>query len=156
MKNQYSLGDYLNRWRGTWTVCGFKESLARESRKCFWGTEFDVPMHTMLYVYVYFLNIFFLVFINKNVFFSFSFLFCDEIINIRNRILTNQKPESVIRNCQWNCMCNSSVIKIRWASLPPCQLPKVGLPIQMQLMGFGTQPNYKAPGNLLIELVELL
>ena len=55
--------------------------------------EVDILMHTMLYVYVYFLNNFFLFFINKNVFFSFSFLFCDEISNNRNRMLTNQKPE---------------------------------------------------------------
>ena len=55
--------------------------------------EVDIPMHTMLYVYVYFLNNFFLFFINKNLFFSFSFLLCDEISNNRKRILTNQKPE---------------------------------------------------------------
>ena len=57
--------------------------------------EVDIPMHTMLYA-LYFLNIlnnFFLFFINKNVFFSFPFLFCDGISNNRNRILTNQKPE---------------------------------------------------------------
>ena len=50
-------------------------------------------LYTMLYVYVYFLNIFYLLFINKSVFFSLSFPFCDEISNIHNRILTNQKPE---------------------------------------------------------------
>ena len=85
-------------------------------RKRKWGFcgGFDTPMHTMPYVYVYFLNIFLLFFINKYVFFSFSFLFCDEIPDIHSRILTNEKPEWVIRNCQWNCMCNSSVIKIRW------------------------------------------
>ena len=32
------------------------------------------------------------------------FLFFDELSSIRNRISTNQKPESVIRNCQWNCV----------------------------------------------------
>ena len=57
------------------------------------GVGVDTPMHTMPYVYVYFLNIFLLLFINKYVFFSFSFLFCDEIPNIHSRILTNQKPE---------------------------------------------------------------
>ena len=75
--------------------------------------EVEIPMDTMLYVYVYFLNNFFLFFINKNVFFYFSFLFCDEISNNRKRILTNQKPEQLIRNCLWNCICNSSVINIR-------------------------------------------
>ena len=80
---------------------------------------------------------FFLFSINKNVCFSFWFLFCDEISNICNRMLTNQKPEYVIRNCQWNCMCNSSVINIRWVSLPPRRLPKVDLGQlnQIQLMG---------------------
>ena len=75
--------------------------------------EIDIPMHTMLYVYGYFLNNFLLFYINKNVFFSFSYFFCDEISNNRKRILTNQKPEYVIKNCLWNCMCNISVINIR-------------------------------------------
>ena len=94
------------------------------------------PMHTMLYVYIYFVNIFFLFFINKNVFSLFSFHLYDEISNICNRILANQKPEQVIKNCQWNCMCNSSVINISRVSLPPCQVLKVdlGQPIQIQLM----------------------
>ena len=50
-------------------------------------------MHTMLYDNVYFLNIFYLFFRNRNLFKSFPFLFCDEIFNIRNIILTIQKPE---------------------------------------------------------------
>ena len=75
-------------------------------------------MHTMFYVDVYFINISFLVFINRNLLFSFPFLFCDEISNIRNRILTIQKPEEMIRNCLWNCMCNSCVINIdEWVYL---------------------------------------
>ena len=60
------------------------------------GEDFEgggrYAMHTILYVNVYFLNIFFLFFINRNLLFSFPFLFCDEISNIRNRILTIQKP----------------------------------------------------------------
>ena len=36
-------------------------------------------------------------------FYHFHFFF-DEVSNFRNRILTNQKPEYVIRNCQWNSM----------------------------------------------------
>ena len=32
--------------------------------------------------------------------------FFDEWSNFRNRILTTQKPELVIRNCPWNCMLN--------------------------------------------------
>ena len=92
----------------------FKGGLARKS----WVVilregEVDNPMHTMLYIYVYFLNIFFLFFINKEVFLSFSFPFCDQISNNCNRILTNKKLEQVMRNCIWNCMSNSSVINIR-------------------------------------------
>ena len=30
--------------------------------------------------------------------------FFDEKLNFRNRILTNQKRELVVSNCQWNCM----------------------------------------------------
>ena len=55
----------------------------------------DTPMHIMLYVYLYIRNIFSLLCINKKcvfLFFIFFFL-CDEISNIRNRILTNQKTE---------------------------------------------------------------
>ena len=56
-------------------------------------------------------------------------------------------------------MFNSAVINIRCVSLPPCQLPKVDLssagfnPTQQ---GFGTQPSYEAPGNLLVEQVVVL
>ena len=35
------------------------------------------------------------------------FFFFDKVSNLRNRILTNQKPELMIRNCQWNCMLGS-------------------------------------------------
>ena len=83
---------------GAWAVCQVKGGgggrlLKKECRGEIMRREFDIQLHTVLYVYVYFLNNFFLFFINKNVFFSFSFLFCDEISNNRNRILTNQKPE---------------------------------------------------------------
>ena len=66
---------------------------SRKSRVMIMMGEVDIPMHTIRYVYIYFLNNFFLFFVYKNVFFSFSFLFCDEISNNRYRILTNQKPE---------------------------------------------------------------
>ena len=53
----------------------------------------------------------FLFFITKFVFLSFSFLsfflsffFFDEVSNFRNRILTNQKRELVVSNCQLNCI----------------------------------------------------
>ena len=58
--------------------------------------------------------ILFLFFIIKFVFLSFSFLsffflfflffFLDEVSNFRNRILTNQKRELVVSNCQLNCI----------------------------------------------------
>ena len=38
----------------------------------------------------------------------------DEVSNFGNGMLTNQKPELVIRNCQWNCMSETmSLIKIK-------------------------------------------
>ena len=40
------------------------------------------------------------------VFFSFSFF--DKVSNYRNKILTNQKTEWVIRSCKWNCMIDLS------------------------------------------------
>ena len=42
--------------------------------------------------------------------FLFSVLFSDEVSSFRNKILTNQKPELGIRNCQWNCMNNKSQV----------------------------------------------
>ena len=56
------------------------------------------------FIYIYFLGIFLLFFMKKIVFLSFSLPFFDEVLNLCNRILTNQKLEYVIRNCQWNCM----------------------------------------------------
>ena len=47
------------------------------------------------------------------VFFTFISFF-EEASNFRNRILTNQKPELVIRNCRWNCMIcsiNKSIVR---------------------------------------------
>ena len=53
----------------------------------------------------------FLFFITKFVFLSFlflsfflSFFFFDEVSNFRNRILTSQKRELVVSNCQLNCI----------------------------------------------------
>ena len=34
--------------------------------------------------------------------FAILVTFIDEVSNLHNRILTNQKPELVIRKCQWN------------------------------------------------------
>lgn len=35
---------------------------------------------------------------------SLSISFFDEVSNIYHRILTNQKQQLVMRNCQWNCI----------------------------------------------------
>ena len=52
----------------------------------------------------------FVVFHQKNCFHHFHFIFLfiyffflDEVSNFHNRILTDQKPELVIRHCQCNC-----------------------------------------------------
>ena len=47
---------------------------------------------------------FFCCFSSKNCIFIVFVSFFDEVSNLHNRILTSQKPEFVIRNCQWNCM----------------------------------------------------
>ena len=102
--------------RGAWIVYQFKGGRVGFSRKSgvvIMRGEIDMSMHIMLYFYVYFPKNLFLFFVNKNVFFSFSFLFCDEISNNRNTILTNQKQQQVIRNCLWNSMCDNFVINIR-------------------------------------------
>ena len=38
--------------------------------------------------------------------------FFDEVSNLRNRVLTNQKLELVIRICQWNCMFRFLLIRL--------------------------------------------
>ena len=135
-KKPIQRGDWLE--RGAWTVFRFKRGrLRKEGRSGVFdrGLILQCPL-SFMFTYN-FLTYFFLFFIDKNVFSLFSFLLGDEISNICDRILTNQKAEQVIRNFLWNCTCNSSLINIRGVSLPPCQLPKVdlGQPIQIQLMG---------------------
>ena len=34
----------------------------------------------------------------------YHFYFFNKVSNFRNRILTSQKHELVVSNCQWNCM----------------------------------------------------
>ena len=50
----------------------------------------------LLYVYIYFVGNFLLLFI-KNV--LIIFILFDEVSNFCNRILTNEKPEFVVKNC---------------------------------------------------------
>ena len=56
-------------------------------------------MFSLLYVLT-----FYIVFHHKICVVIIFVSFFDEVLNSRNRILTNQKQELVIRNCQWNYM----------------------------------------------------
>ena len=113
---------------GVWTVYLFKGGVGKKE----WGGDFEgrvwYPMHTMLYVYVYFL------FLSTKISFSlFHFFFV-----MKYQIFaTEYWPFKNQNRCLWNCLCNSCVINLRWVGLPFCQLPKVdlGQPIQIQLMG---------------------
>ena len=58
---------------------------------------------TLLYILIYFFGIFLLFFYHKNCVFIIFISFLMES-NFRNRILTNQKHELVVSNCQRNCM----------------------------------------------------
>ena len=59
----------------------------------------------MLLLFLFFIIKFvFLSFSFLSLFLSFSFFFFDEVSNFRNRILTNQKRELVVSNCQLNCI----------------------------------------------------
>ena len=52
---------------------------------------------------------FFVVFHQKICVFIIFISFSDKVSNFRNKILTNLKPELMIRNCQWNCMHNIEI-----------------------------------------------
>ena len=124
-KSKHRGGDCLK--KGVWTDHRFKGGASQKRVGWWlWGGRF-ISQCTLCFMLTYTFLTIFAFFINKNEFFSFSFLFCDEISNNRNRILTNQKPEQVIRNCLWSCMCNSSVINIRLVGLPFCHLTKVDI-----------------------------
>ena len=67
-----------------------------------WG-EFKTKNANYVYIHVFGI---FCCFSSTNLcFYHFYFhFFIDKGSSICNKILTNQKPESVIRNCQWNFM----------------------------------------------------
>ena len=62
-----------------------------------WG-EFKVS-NAILCLHILFW--YFFVFFHQKIVFIIFISFFDEVSSFRNRILTNQKPELVIRNCQW-------------------------------------------------------
>ena len=64
--------------------------------------EFTKKM--LLNAFMYFFGIFFVVFHPKICVFIIFISFSDKVSNFRNRILTNQKRELVISNCQRNYM----------------------------------------------------
>ena len=51
-----------------------------------------------------FLSFFLLFFTQKKCAFIIFISFFDKVSHFCSKILANQKPELVIRNCQWNCM----------------------------------------------------
>ena len=80
-------------------------------RECFttdqWG-KFTVQSATFyLHIFSWILLLFF---IRKLMFLSFSFLLLSEVSN--KRILINQKPDLVIRNCQSNCLSAAKISKL--------------------------------------------
>ena len=56
--------------------------------------------------FIYFFGFFFVVvvFHHKICVFIIFISFFDEVSNFRNSILTNQKRELVVSNCQWHCI----------------------------------------------------
>ena len=54
--------------------------------------------------FTYFSGIFVVVFHHKIFVFIIFISFFDEISNFPNRVLTDQKNELLVSNCQWNCM----------------------------------------------------
>ena len=67
--------------------------------------------------------------------------FLMEVSNLRNRILTNQKPDYVVRNCKWNFMVRDDThkksMKIVEFSRPPNPLyhlcPKLFHPLTLDV-----------------------
>ena len=66
-----------------------------------WGR---VPSKECYSIFTYIFWHFFVVFHQKNCIFVIFISFFDEKSNFRNRILTNQRHELVIRNSQWKGM----------------------------------------------------
>ena len=77
-----------------------------------WNLEHEsvwlVHKKMLFNTFMYFFGIFFFVFHHKICVFIIFISFSDKVSNFRNRILTNQKRELVVSNCQLNCMLMSS------------------------------------------------
>ena len=117
-------------------------------------------MHTKLYINVYFLNILFLFFINRNLLFSFPFLFLWWNIKYSQQNIDHSKTRINDQKLPVE-LCNSCVINIRWVGYLFVSCPKLILVSRFKSnwwaqSGFGTWPNYKASGKLLVELIILL
>ena len=65
------------------------------------GSVGRVQSKQCYFMFTYTFLVLFCLFSSKNCVFIIFISFFDEVSSFRNRILTNQKPELVIRNCQW-------------------------------------------------------
>ena len=78
-----------------------------------WG-EFRVKNATIcLHILFWY---FFVVFHHKICVFIIFISFFDKVSNFRNRILTNQKRELMVSNCQRNCMFEKQKLERTWCS----------------------------------------
>ena len=110
------------------------------------------------YTFLTFFNFFF---INKNQFFSFPFLFCDQY-----QIFTTEYWPFKNQNSWSEIVCGTVCILVKWLTSDKwvylfVSCPKLILVSRFKSnwwaqQGFGTWPNYKASGNLLVEPVILL
>ena len=93
MKSQYRGGDCVKKW-GAWRACRFKGELGKKEGGGVFEGEGLIPQCTLRFMFTYIFLAFFSCFsLIKMCFSLFHFFFCDEISNIRNRILPNRKPE---------------------------------------------------------------
>ena len=96
---------YFLRLSKVWSMLHHRSVGGVQSKECYY-TIFVVFRHK-IYVFIIFISFF------------------DKVSNFRNRILTNQKRELVVSNCQWNCMCNSiriSGFRLRLVRFTPAQI----------------------------------
>ena len=112
-----------------------------------------VNHRTLLYVYVYFLNNFLSLFINKNLFFSFPFFF----FMMKYQIFATEYWTFKNYNRWLEIVCGTVCVIFVWLTSDEwvylfVSCPKLILVSRFKSnwwahQGFGTWPNYKAPGN---------